>query len=499
MKHLTIFYIILSIFFIGCSEELIDTEIKGKIEGIVKKAGTDEPLSNVKINTNPTTSEVYTDDLGSFVINDVPVGDYSLKAELEGYLLSYKSINIVNREQVVNTIIELNDDESLNSPPSTPQPISPEDYSMEQPIRLQFNWSSTDADDDTLTYKLILRNSVTNQETIYDNLSENSFEVDNLLYGNTYYWQVIVNDGTNDDVLSEVFQFTTTDLPQNRFMFVRELDGNLVIYSTNEQNQHFQLTTSNYSSWRPRANLTTGKIAFLRTDTGNTHLYTMDKDGSNKQRVTTTPIASNRILETQFSWNLSGSQLIFPSLDKLYRINADGSGLEQIYQTPNGKIITECDWSTNGNKIALKTNNLEGYEVEIYTIDLLGNVLNHILQNVAGAASGISFDIQGEKVLYSYDVSGYENPQHRQLDTRIFLYDINNNTARDISQASGKTSGTLDLEPRFSPNNGEIIFTNTSNDMVSERKVFTMNTQGQTIPQYNRQVFLDNARMPDWE
>ncbi|MFT7396609.1 MAG: hypothetical protein ACI96G_001370, partial [Flavobacterium sp.] len=29
---------------------------------------------------------------------------------------------------------------------------------------------------------------------------------------------------------------------------------------------------------------------------------------------------------------------------KLYRINNDGSGLIKIYQTPNGKFISECDW-----------------------------------------------------------------------------------------------------------------------------------------------------------
>jgi hypothetical protein len=40
-----------------------------------------------------------------------------------------------------------------------------------------------------------------------------------------------------------------------------------------------------------------------------------------------------------YSWNTSGSQIIY--FDKLYRIN-DGSGLTKIYQTSNGKFISEC-------------------------------------------------------------------------------------------------------------------------------------------------------------
>jgi hypothetical protein len=39
---------------------------------------------------------------------------------------------------------------------------------------------------------------------------------------------------------------------------------------------------------------------------------------------------------------------IYPYFDKLYRINNDGSGLTKIYQTSNGKFISECDWSNDG-------------------------------------------------------------------------------------------------------------------------------------------------------
>jgi hypothetical protein len=42
--------------------------------------------------------------------------------------------------------------------------------------------------------------------------------------------------------------------------------------------------------------------------------------------------------------NASGSEIIYPYFDKLYKINKDGSGLTKIYQTTDGRFISECDW-----------------------------------------------------------------------------------------------------------------------------------------------------------
>jgi Tol biopolymer transport system component len=69
-----------------------------------------------------------------------------------------------------------------------------------------------------------------------------------------------------------------------------------------------------------------------------------------------------------FSWNTSEA-IIYPSFDKLYRINNDGSGLTKIYQTPNGKFISECDWSNDGSKLLYKVNDPNGYNAEIYVIN----------------------------------------------------------------------------------------------------------------------------------
>jgi hypothetical protein len=75
----------------------------------------------------------------------------------------------------------------------------------------------------------------------------------------------------------------------------------------------------------------------------------MNPDGSGVFKVTNAvPIGFNPDF-INFSWNASGSEIIYPYFDKLYKINKDGS-LTKIYQTTDGRFISECDWSNDGSK-----------------------------------------------------------------------------------------------------------------------------------------------------
>jgi hypothetical protein len=42
-----------------------------------------------------------------------------------------------------------------------------------------------------------------------------------------------------------------------------------------------------------------------------------------------------------------------------------------VYTTPDGSMISECDWSYDGSKIAIKTNDYNGYNTNIYIIDMM--------------------------------------------------------------------------------------------------------------------------------
>ena len=167
-----------------------------------------------------------------------------------------------------------------------------------------------------------------------------------------------------------------------------------------------------------------------------------------------------------------------------------------MYQTPDGSLISEVDAHETDNIIAIKTNDVNGYNVSILTIDIFGNELDTILSGVPGAVSGLELSVTNQQVLYTYDVSGFESSDYRRLDSRIFVYDIPSATATEIS--GDKPNGTNDLQAKYSPNEAQIIFMNTSNDGISQQDIVIIDVDfDQNMGA--RELFISDAFMPDWK
>src|SRR5690606_10931331 len=212
----------------------------------------------------------------------------------------------------------------------------------------------------------------------------------------------------------------------------------------------YKLTSSTTNMFRSIKNHTTGKIAFLRTVGGQTHLFTMNQDGYQQTKITMNiPVNGFNMEQVDFSWADDGASLVYPNFEKLYRINATGGGTTLIYQAPTGRFITEVDVSEDDSLIALLTNNAQGYNASIYTIDRDGNMLDSVISGLPGALGGIYLSVDGNRLLYIRDVSGFENAEYRRLNSRLFIYDFRTNESTDISRQ--KQDGTNDLDPRFSP------------------------------------------------
>jgi hypothetical protein len=483
----------LILLFQGCSEEKLTFSEVGNLTGRVVKASSFDPIENAKVTLSPTNNSVFTDADGYFLFEDVAVGDYSVTAEKEDFLAGYEPATITT-ETDVNIIFELEESDALNKPPFAPELLSPEDNTVDLPTEVELIWSTAlDPDDDPLEYGIQIRNDYDDTLISVESLTDTTYVVSNLQFGVKYFWQVSVNDGHNSDVLTSVSTFEITSYPENRYLFVREENGFNTIFSSDETGESLALTASDKNCWRPRRNQAAGLIAFLRTENTETHIFTMKPDGTDVQQVTdAVPLVAFKQSEIDFAWSSNGDRFIYPSFDKLYLINKDGSGLQLIYQTPDGSFITECDWSYDESVIALKTNDIDGYNTSIYTIDINGNLLDTILTGVTGAAGGLNISIDNQKLLYTYDTSGYEDASYRQLDTHIFIYNFTTTNTFDLS--FDKTAGTNDLDPRFTPNEARVIFVNTSNDGISEKQIFLVDLDGE-----NREMLFENAFMPDWE
>lgn len=486
--------LLLSIVFISCSEDKITITGKGTITGKAVTVGDYEPMENVKISTNPATSVVFTDANGDFEIVDVPINDYSVQAEKDGYLTQFEGITVTD-ESTINVVFEMDIETATNRPPDAPVLALPENNAIDQEVEVDLHWSGFDEDGDDLTYSIELLNDQNSEVLEFNNIADTTYTVTGLQYGLKYFWRVAASDAINEPTLSETFTFETLDYPNNRFFYVRKINGNNVIFSSDEDGNEIQLTSENMNSWRPRKADNINKIAFLRTNGGQTHIYTMNLDGSNVQQVTNAvPVNGFNLEELDFSWIANDSKIVYPNFDKLYQIASSGADLQQLYQTSNGNFITEVDWNQQTSRIALKTNDNAGYNVAIYTIDMSGVVQDTVLDNIPGAAGGLDFSFDGAQLLYTYDISGNENTQYRQLNTHIFIYNFNTGTTFDVSD-NGKPEGTNDLDARFSPNEAEVIFVNTSNDGVSQNDIYKTNIDVAPL----RELLFEDTKMPDWK
>lgn len=319
---------LLGLLFNSCSEDTIDQIQFGTLTGKVVIKDTNEPLENVQISTNPVSTVVFTDANGEFEITEIQVGEYSVQAELSEYITSFEPASVLP-DRTSNLAISLELVDASNISPLEPILLSPEDGATNVATTVNFAWMSSDNDDDEVLYNFELRDAQGSILEAFEDLKDTIVTVNDLVIGSNYFWQVQAVDGVNDPVQSKISSFETQGVGQNRFVFVKNVNGNNVIYSGNEpgiiaggtepDQDVVKLTSEATNSYRPRKNELVSKIAFLRNVGAETHLFTMGLDGKNIQQITSTiPVSGFRQNEIDFCWSADGSKIFYPSLNKLY-------------------------------------------------------------------------------------------------------------------------------------------------------------------------------------
>ncbi len=69
-----------------------------------------------------------------------------------------------------------------------------------------------------------------------------------------------------------------------------------------------------------------------------------------------------------------------------------------------------------------------------------------ILDSVDGAAGGLDFSFDGSQLLYTYDISGNENVEYRQLNSNMFIYDFSTLISDNVSDGKSMVQMILDLD-----------------------------------------------------
>lgn len=499
--------IVLGSILFNCSEDTVVLEVKGKLTGSVIAKATGQPLAGVKITTSPASTTVVTDAEGKFLIKDILIDDYAVQAELNDYVTGFESVTITEGN-TSNVAFELSLSTANNKPPLTPLLISPAYEESNVSLGITFVWESSDPNNDILDYTLELRNGTTNERTIYAVGQDTTKTVSNLQLATNYFWQVTVTDNINTPVSSVISTFTTVTSPDNDYLFVKNRNGNLAIFSGNNDSETgdpetetgiLQLTSDNFNSFRPRKNNTAQKIAFLRTVGGAVHIFSMNFDGTDTRQITTeVPVAGFRAEELDFTWANNGAQLYYPYFNKLYKINADGSGYTNVYTTPDGSFISEISVpSFNNDIILIKTNNNSGYNARIFTFSFSTNAEQVVIfENQSGAVGGVNISANGDKVLYNYDISGSINPNYQKFESRIFLFRIGIDLTNEASEVQTDVIlGENDLDVNFSASEGGYILTRVGSNFGATPRILS----GLFDETTEDRLLFNNAIMPDWK
>ena len=80
----------------ACTKETVSPLAFGDIEGTVLDSKSNEAIENVLITTTPATNSILTNPDGSFHLNEVPTGSYSISAERENF--GTKSVEVMVKE-----------------------------------------------------------------------------------------------------------------------------------------------------------------------------------------------------------------------------------------------------------------------------------------------------------------------------------------------------------------------------------------------------------------
>ncbi|HLN53158.1 MAG TPA: carboxypeptidase-like regulatory domain-containing protein [Lentimicrobium sp.] len=495
-KIFTICIIVSTLFssvFISC-EDTVDIAEYGTVSGQVKDAVTDIPLSSVTISTNPASNSIVTDDNGNFLLENVPVGEVTVTAKK----LDYKTYTVNVKVQTAletTTNILLERSSSFGVPSGNFIKSFPVTGSTGVTVKDTLHWQFVpDREVDSMKYTVKLFESPGTMPVYEFNRISDTFAVTSgLRYNTTYYWQVMAVVDDTAFAKSDLWTFTTEVYPENPILFAKMNSNNYDIWSVDTTGQILLQVTNSASNidWCPKVNPVNGNIAFVSNRNLNTQIYIMNNLGENQERVTTLPVTGNYNQGTGYCWSPDGSMLLYPHYDKLYRINADGTGLTQVATAPAGRHFTSCDWSNYTGKIVAQTTGNNPYDNEIYLMNENGSEMLLFVENLPGIIQNPVFTIDGQKVMYTRDISGLNSPDGRQLDTHIFIRMIADTVDIDISDQ--KPEGTNDLMPRFSPDGSKIIFVNSSNVSGSRHDIYISDAEGK----FRHPVFED-ATMPEW-
>jgi Tol biopolymer transport system component len=259
----------------------------------------------------------------------------------------------------------------------------------------------------------------------------------------------ILEQGENMRVLYAIVVFSasilsmngcSTDTSSAHIVFQSTRDGNFEIYSMNaDGSEPRRLTSSPKNDLSPSCSPDGSTIVFASDRDDNWEIYSMSADGSNQKRLTK-GVGAN----TAPSWAMRGKKILFVSTrdaanGNLYLMNPDGSSPEQL--TSDSLVKDSPIMAPDGRTIVMTVNTKGRYRIaSFWTTDKSW----HFLTSADHNSVHPSLSADGSQILFATDRDGnYE----------IYSMDI-----VGLNQTRLTTNSAPDLVPAWTSLHNEILF-----------------------------------------
>ena len=317
---------------------------QGSLSGTLLDAISNTPVAGASITTDPPTVALVTTAAGQFVIDSLPVGDYTILAKKGGYQSDSVSVAVKEGKATPVTMLLNPTDPTAFNVPVQPQPAV---AAREQPSALTLRWS-IERPRAQLRYDVLLYEADNpNGRTVAENLADTSLAVTDLAFDRTYFWQVVAKDDRGNRTTGDLWTFQTGAFPATTFLFSRRADDSYEIFTAGADAVPIQLTEDRQYDVFPRFSPQRQWIAYARTVDGESHLYVMRADGTQSQRITELPLAGYHNEGGNFCWSPDGAYIIFENTSNaegspknVWRMDLSGSSRELLFEnavTPDWK------------------------------------------------------------------------------------------------------------------------------------------------------------------
>lgn len=165
------------------------------------------PLDGAVVETEPPTQKAESNDDGQFYIDNVPPGDYVISADKDGYYTNWKGTE-VHTGKVSEVDIHLRPEQEENSPPEEPYSPAPGNGFKIFGDAITLAWEAEDPDGDLIFFDLYFDTSNPPRKIIGGDLFANSYKLDSLGSGETYFWKICVKDWYGASAMGEVWSFS---------------------------------------------------------------------------------------------------------------------------------------------------------------------------------------------------------------------------------------------------------------------------------------------------